>query len=71
MKGIAACGLALCEKTNKEHNINCATECFMKARAIVMAPGVVKRALFFFDECAKADEQGILSDVRGAVEGLK
>lgn len=70
-KGVAACGLAMCEKTEETQYISLAIKCYREARKIVTAPGVVKRALFFFDECAKADDRGILSSVRSEVEGQK
>jgi hypothetical protein len=31
----------------------------------------VRRALFFFDELSKADDQGILAHVRNHVEGIR
>jgi tetratricopeptide (TPR) repeat protein len=67
-KGLAACGLAICEKKERMQHISLAIKCYRDARSIVTAPGVVKRALFFFDECAKADDQGILSEVRCEIE---
>jgi tetratricopeptide (TPR) repeat protein len=70
-KGVAACGLAMCEKTEETQYISLAIKCYREARKIVTAPGIVKRALFFFDECAKADDRGILSSVRSEVEGQK
>lgn len=68
-KGVAACGLAICEEKMDSQYVTHATKYYSEARSIVTAPGVVKRALFFFDECAKADEHGILRSVRGKVEG--
>lgn len=68
-KGVAACGLAVCEKRDETQYLALAIMCYHEARAIVMAEGVVKRALFFFDECAKADDRSILSNVRNVVEG--
>ena len=65
-KGLAACGLALCESSK---HVSAAIDSYRQARRIVSAPGVVRRALFFFDELAKADSQGILSTVRSDVEG--
>jgi tetratricopeptide (TPR) repeat protein len=69
-KGVAACGLAFCEKTEEQRYIALAIKCYNEARAIITATGVVKRALFFFDECAKADGQGIISKVRKEIEGI-
>jgi len=66
-KGLAACGLAICEKTDRTQHISLAVKSYRDARSIVTAPGVVKRALFFFDECAKADDQCILEGVRSEV----
>jgi len=44
-------------------------ETFRKAREIAPHAGVVKRVLRLFDELAKCDEDGMLKDVRKAVEG--
>jgi len=68
-KGAAFYGLALCQKVEGSKNLSSAIECYRTARSIVSAPGVIRRALFFFDECAKADENNIIIDVRNAVEG--
>jgi tetratricopeptide (TPR) repeat protein len=46
-----------------------AVETFRKARKIAPHAGVVKRVLRLFDELVKCDEEGILKDVRSAVEG--
>jgi hypothetical protein len=69
-KGVAACGLAICDGKNTAQFITLAINSYRQARAIVSDPGVVKRALFFFDECAKVDEHGIISEVRKEVEGI-
>ncbi|MCK9592379.1 MAG: toll/interleukin-1 receptor domain-containing protein [Methanoregula sp.] len=70
-KGVADCGLAICAKTEEQQYIALAVKCYRQAREIVTADGVVKRALFFFDECAKADNRGILSSVQSEVKGRK
>jgi hypothetical protein len=44
-------------------------EMFRKARKIAPHAGVVKSVLRLFDELVKCDEEGILKDVRNAVEG--
>jgi hypothetical protein len=48
---------------------NDAIETFRKARKIAPHAGVVKRVSRLFDELVKCDEEGILKDVRNAVEG--
>jgi tetratricopeptide (TPR) repeat protein len=68
-KGLAGCGLALCDKEKANDHITQAIKDYQDARWIVKDPGVIKRALFFFNECVKADNMGILSGVRRAVEG--
>jgi hypothetical protein len=44
-------------------------ETFHTARVIAPHAGVVKSALRLFDELVKCDEEGILKDVRKAIEG--
>jgi tetratricopeptide (TPR) repeat protein len=72
-KGLALCGSALCAEDNgrwtMDDRIAEAVETFRKARKIAPHPGVVKRVLRLFDELVKCDEEGILKDVRKAVEG--
>jgi len=46
-----------------------AIETFKQARKIAPHAGVVKSVLRLFDELAKCDKEGILKDVRQAVEG--
>ena len=46
-----------------------AIETFRKARKIAPHAGVVKSVLRLFDELVKCDTDGILKDVRKAVEG--
>ena len=48
-----------------------AIETFKKARKIAPHAGVVKSVLRLFDELAKCDPEGILKDVRSAVEGKR
>lgn len=68
-KGVAACGLALCKKTEEPRYLALAEGCYRQARGIVTVDGVIRRALFFFDECVKADNLGILSSVQMEVKG--
>jgi tetratricopeptide (TPR) repeat protein len=81
-KGLALCGLAICRgavsapvdasKTGREDpapTINDAIAIFRAARKIAPHAGVVKSVLRLFDELVKCDEEGILKDVRHAVEG--
>lgn len=65
-KGIAYCGLAL--QGDKKH-LDSALSCYRQAREIITTPGVVRRALFYFNELSKADKTGLLSNVRKALEG--
>lgn len=65
-KGLALCGLVLCD--GKQH-IPEAIESFRESRKIAPHAGVVKRNLRLFDELVKCDDEGILKDVKKAVEG--
>jgi tetratricopeptide (TPR) repeat protein len=65
-KGLALCGLAICDDMKY---IADAIESFQNARKIAPHAGIVKRNLRLFDELAKCDTEGILEDVRQAVEG--
>ena len=66
-KGLALCGLALCE--GKSDYIEEAIHAYTKARSIIRAPGIMGRFLRLFDELARADTQGLLSGVREAAGG--
>ncbi|HLO16813.1 MAG TPA: tetratricopeptide repeat protein, partial [Anaerolineales bacterium] len=73
-KGLALCGLALCADDgqltiDRGKTIAEAVETFRKARKIAPHAGVVKSMLRLFDELVKCDEEGILKDVRQAVQG--
>jgi tetratricopeptide (TPR) repeat protein len=73
-KGLALCGLALCADNGQEtidrgKTIEEAVETFQNARKIAPHAGVVKRVLRLFDELGKCDEEGLLKDVRKAIEG--
>ena len=65
-KGLALCGLAICE--GKQH-IPAAIETFHAARKIAPHAGVIKSVLRWFDELVKCDEEEVLKAVRRAVEG--
>ena len=65
-KGLALCGLALC---NDESHISECFEAFRAARKIAPHAGVVKRVLRLFDELVKCDEEGILKGVREVIAG--
>jgi hypothetical protein len=77
-KGLALSGLALCEvgedggRLTKDGGkcIAEAMEVFREARKIAPHAGVVKSVFRLLDELAKCDEEGILKDVRKAVEGV-
>ena len=66
-KGLALCGLALCE--GESNYIEEAIHAYTKARSITRAPGIVGRVLGLFDELARADTQGLLAGVREAAGG--
>ena len=67
-KGLALCGLALCE--NPGH-IPAAKEAYKAARAINSDAGIVGRVLRLFDALAKADAAGNLAGVRAEAAGEK
>lgn len=67
-KGLALCGLALCENPKYIPN---AKEAYKAARAINSDAGVVGRVLRLFDALAKADTDGILAEVRAEAAGEK
>jgi hypothetical protein len=66
-KGLALCGLALCE--GESNYIYEAIHAYTKARSITRAPGIVGRVLRLFDELAREDTQGLLEGVREAAGG--
>jgi tetratricopeptide (TPR) repeat protein len=73
-KGIAFSGLALCEVEENigiemQDHINNSVKSFLNARKIAAQTGIIKRNLRLIDELAKCDTEGILKDVRLAVEG--
>lgn len=65
-KGLALCGLALCDGAQ---HIPAAMEAYRSARAITSAAGIVARALLLFDALAVADSTGVLAAVRAVVAG--
>ena len=65
-RGLALCGLAICDDKKYVADAN---DAFHNARKIASYAGVVKQSLRLFDELVKCDEEGILKDVRNAVEG--
>jgi tetratricopeptide (TPR) repeat protein len=67
-KGLALCGLAICD--GKQH-IATAIETFRRARKIAPHAGVVKSVLRLFDELVKCDVEGVLAGVRKAAEGAE
>jgi hypothetical protein len=74
-RGLALCGSVLCAKDDepslmdRRKTIAEAVETFRRARKIAPHAGIIKEVLRLFDELAKCDEEGILKDVRKAVEG--
>jgi len=65
-RGLALCGLALCEARNL---VSEAVAAFRAARAINRDVGIVSRVLCLFDALAAADTAGVLAGVRGAAAG--
>jgi len=65
-KGLALCGLALCEARNL---VSEASAAFHAARAINRDAGIVSRVLRLFDALAAADTAGVLAGVRDAANG--
>ncbi len=66
-KGLALCGLALCERNKK--CIPDAIKAYSSARAVNRDAGIAGRVLRLFDELAKADSAGLLAGVRAAAAG--
>ncbi len=66
-KGLALCGLALCEGSS-EH-LPDAIDAYKAARAINQDAGIVGHVLRLFDELAEADVAGLLAEVRDAAAG--
>jgi tetratricopeptide (TPR) repeat protein len=66
-KGLALCGLALCDEDT--NYIPDAISSYEAARSITRAPGIVGRVLRLFNELGKADTQGLISGVREAAGG--
>jgi len=65
-RGLALCGLALCEAGNL---VSEAVAAFRAARAINRDAGIVKRVLRLFDALAAVDTAGVLAGVRAAANG--
>jgi hypothetical protein len=70
-KGLSLCGLAICDGRGGRPSAltDEATETFQKARKIASHARVVKSVLRLFDELAKCDPDGRLTEVRKAAEG--
>jgi tetratricopeptide (TPR) repeat protein len=71
-KGLALCGATIPADDGQltvDDRIAEAVEAFRKARKIAPHAGVIKHVLRLFDELVKCDKEGILKDVRKAVEG--
>ncbi|MDH3598738.1 MAG: tetratricopeptide repeat protein, partial [Candidatus Tectomicrobia bacterium] len=64
-KGLALCGLTLCD----HNHIATAIEAYQEARAINRDPGIVARVLRLFDALALADSAGRLAEARRAAAG--
>jgi tetratricopeptide (TPR) repeat protein len=65
-KGLALCGLSLCDGVNRA---SAAIEAYKAARAINKDAGIVARVLRLFDALAVVDSAGALKDVRTAAAG--
>jgi len=74
-KGLALCGRVVSgewkvgSERERDEIIAEAVKTFKRAREIAPHAGVVKSVLRLFDELVKCDEEGVLKDVRKAVEG--
>jgi len=73
-RGLALCGLALCEARTRNqvsgrNLVSEATAAYRAARAINRDAGVVNRVLRLFDALAAADTAGVLAGVRDAANG--
>lgn len=62
MRGLACCGLALCE--DNAANVAKALQAFKAARSITRAAGIVGRAKALFSVLAETDSKGLLCPVR-------
>lgn len=65
-KGIALCGLALCDGVD---NRAAAIDAYRHARKINSDPGIVSRALRLFGALVESDAAGILTEVKTSVTG--
>jgi len=74
-RGLALCGLALCEARNPRNQVSGrnlvseAAAAFRAARAINRDAGIVSRVLRLFDALAAVDTAGVLEGVRAAANG--
>jgi len=73
-KGLALCGEVVSGKwevgsRERDEVVAEAVKTFKRAREIAPHAGVIKSVLRLFDELVKCDEEGMLKDVRDAVEG--
>ena len=74
---MALCGKAVSREQREESSggmdeiVAEAVETFKQARKIAPHAGVVKSVLRLYDELVKCDEEGVLKDVRSAVEGVE
>lgn len=68
-KGLALCGLALCEARDPRDRLSEAIIALRAAREINKDAGVVKRVLRLFDALIVVDTDGILKNVRSAAAG--
>lgn len=65
-KGLALCGLTLCDGVNRTA---AASEAYRAARAINRDAGIVARVLRLFDALVVVDAAGVLKEVRAAAAG--
>jgi tetratricopeptide (TPR) repeat protein len=65
-KGMALCGLTLCDGVNRTA---AASEAYRAARAINRDAGIVARVLRLFDALSVMDAAGVLKEVRAAATG--
>jgi tetratricopeptide (TPR) repeat protein len=67
VKGLSHCGLALCGDLA---HIPAAKDAYKSARAVTCDIGIVRTVLQYFDGLAKADNEGILAEVRPFAAGV-
>lgn len=75
IKGLALCGLILCQDglltTESNEKLKQAEHAFRAAHKIAPHAGIIRNVLRLFDELTKCDPEGVLTEVRKTVAGLE